>query len=60
MIGKPALEDLEIVVPNLDVQKKIIEIYQLSINEQKLMNALAKKKEVLTDAILMNLAMNTQ
>jgi len=42
------------------VQKKIIEIYQLSINEQKLMNALAKKKEVLTDAILMNLAMNTQ
>lgn len=60
MIGKPALEDLEIVVPSLDVQKKIIEIYQLSINEQKLMNALAKKKEVLTDALLMNLAMNTQ
>ena len=60
MIGKPALEDLEIVVPSLDVQKKIIEIYQLSINEQKLMNALAKKKEVLTDAILMNLAMHTQ
>ncbi|MGO2320271.1 MAG: restriction endonuclease subunit S [Vibrio toranzoniae] len=60
MIGKPALEELEIVVPSLDVQKKIIEIYQLSINEQKLMNALAKKKEVLTDAILMNLAVNTQ
>jgi hypothetical protein len=60
MIGKPSLEDLEIVVPSLDVQKKIIAIYQLSINEQKLMNALAKKKEVLTDAVLMNLAMNTQ
>ena len=60
MIGKPALEDLEIVVPSLDVQKKIIAIYQLSINEQKLMSSLAKKKEVLTDAILMNLAMNTQ
>ncbi|WP_417228433.1 restriction endonuclease subunit S [Amphritea sp.] len=60
MIGKPAIEDLEVVVPSLDVQQKIIEIYQLSINEQKLMNALAKKKEVLIDAILMNLAMNTQ
>lgn len=60
MIGKPALEELEIVVPSLDVQKKIIEVYQLSINEQKLMNALAKKKEVLTDAVLMNLVMNTQ
>jgi hypothetical protein len=60
MIGKPALEELEIVVPSLDVQNKIIEVYQLSINEQKLMNALAKKKEVLTDAVLMNLAMNTQ
>lgn len=60
MIGKPAIEDLEVIIPSLDVQQKIIEIYQLSINEQKLMNALAKKKEVLTDAILMNLAMNTQ
>lgn len=60
MIGKPALEDLEIVVPDLDVQQKIIKIYQLSINEQKLMNVLAKKKAVLTDAILMSLATNTQ
>ena len=60
MIGKPSLEDLEIVVPSLDVQKKIIVIYQLSIIEQKQMNALAKNKEVLTDAVLMNLAMNTQ
>ncbi|HIF9160817.1 TPA: restriction endonuclease subunit S [Photobacterium damselae] len=59
MIGKPALEDLEIVLPSLDVQKKIIEIYQLSINEQKLMNALAKKKRTFTESILMNLAMDT-
>lgn len=60
MIGKLAIEDLEVIVPSLDVQQKVIEIYQLSINEQKLMSELAKKKEVLTDAILMNLAMNTQ
>lgn len=60
MIGKSAIEELEVVVPSLDVQQKIIEIYQLSINEQKLTKALLKKKEVLTDATLMNLAMNTQ
>lgn len=60
MIGISAIEDLEVVVPSIDVQQKIIEIHQLSIDEQKLMNALAKKKEVLTDAILMHLAMNTQ
>ncbi|WP_265735815.1 restriction endonuclease subunit S [Acinetobacter sp. AM] len=60
MIGISAIEDLEVVVPSLDVQQKIIKIYQLSIDEQKLMNALAKKKEVLTGAILMHLAMNTQ
>ncbi|WP_180159991.1 restriction endonuclease subunit S [Acinetobacter sp. YH12054] len=59
MIGKPAVEELEVIVPSLNVQQKIIEIYQLSINEQKLIKALAKKKEVLIDAILMNLAMNT-
>jgi len=60
MIGISALEELEVVVPSLDIQQKIIKIYQLSIDEQKLMNTLAKKKEVLTDAILMHLAMNTQ
>lgn len=60
MIGISALEELEVVVPSLDIQQKIIKIYQLSIDEQKLMNALAKKKEVLTDAILMHLATNTQ
>ena len=60
MIGISAIEELEVVVPSLDMQQKIIEIYQLSINEQKLMKALVKKKEVLIDATLMNLAMNTQ
>lgn len=58
MIGKPVIEDLEVVVPSLDVQQKIIEIYQLSINEQKLMDALTKKKQTLTEAVLMNLAMD--
>lgn len=60
MIGKPVLEDLKILIPGLEVQQQIVELYQLSVNEQKLMSALAKKKEVLTNAILMNLAVSTQ
>lgn len=59
MIGKPAVEELEVIIPSLNLQQKIIEIYQLSTDEQKLIKALAKKKEVLIDAILMDLAMNT-
>lgn len=59
MIGKPVIEELEVVVPDLGVQQKIIEIYQLSVSEQKLMDALTRKKQALTEAILMNLAMGT-
>lgn len=59
MIGKPVLEDLEIVLPSLEVQHKIITINRLSIDEKKIMNTLAEKKGVLTEAILMKLATNT-
>ncbi|AWX98941.1 restriction endonuclease subunit S [Marinomonas primoryensis] len=60
IIGKPALEDLEIVLPSLKVQQKIITINRLSIDERKIMNTLAEKKGVLTEAILMKLATDIQ
>ncbi|EPJ44183.1 MAG: hypothetical protein OFPII_36300 [Osedax symbiont Rs1] len=60
MIGKPVLEELEVILPKLEVQQKIITINRLSIDEQKIMNELTEKKGVLTEAILMKLAMNTQ
>jgi len=60
IIGKPALEELEIEIPNIAVQKKIIALNGLSIGEQKLMKALAEKKGLLIEGILMQLASNTQ
>ncbi|WP_350635833.1 restriction endonuclease subunit S [Pseudoalteromonas sp. GW168-MNA-CIBAN-0100] len=60
MIGKPALEDLDIIFPSLEVQEKIITINRLSIKEQEIMNKLTEKKGVLTEAILMKLATEIQ
>jgi restriction endonuclease S subunit len=59
MIGKPALQDLELVLPSLEIQKKIIALSALSLNEQKLMKALSEKKGLLINGILMQLAENT-
>lgn len=56
MIGKPALEELEVVLPGLEIQQKIIALNGLSVDEQKIMKALADKKAVLMDGILMQLA----
>ena len=60
MIGKPVIEELEVALPSLEVQKKIIALNGLSIDEQKLMKALAEKKGLLMEGILMQLASNTQ
>ncbi|PID29734.1 MAG: hypothetical protein CR982_02075 [Candidatus Cloacimonadota bacterium] len=45
MISKQAIEELEVVVPTLEKQKKIVELFKLSIHEQNLLYTLAKKKE---------------
>tara|TARA_R110000868_G_scaffold144960_4_gene364498 strand:+ start:12632 stop:13240 length:609 start_codon:yes stop_codon:yes gene_type:complete len=60
MIGKPALEELEVVLPSLDIQKKIIALHDLSINEQTLTKALAKNKALFIEGMLMQLASKTQ
>jgi restriction endonuclease S subunit len=60
MIGKPAIEEIEVVLPSLEIQKRIIELNELSMDEQKIMKILAEKKGVLIEGILMQLASNTQ
>jgi len=59
MIGKPVLEELEVVLPNLATQKQIVDLDQLSINEQKIMKELSEKKKLLVAGILMRLASKT-
>ena len=60
MIGKPALEDLEIILPSLEIQNKIIMLDRLSLDEQRLIKNIAEKNRQLMEGILIQLALNTQ
>ena len=56
VIGKSALDDLQVPLPPLETQKQIVALADLSNKEQKLMRELAKKKEKLVNGIQMRLA----
>ena len=56
MTGKSVLEDLEIVLPSIEIQKQIVTLEQLSSQEQHLMSILRNKKRQLMNKILIELA----
>ena len=56
VIGKSALDDLQVPLPPLETQKRIVALADLSNKEQKLMRELAAKKEKLVNGIQMRLA----
>ena len=52
MIPMAALEDLEIAVPDLQTQKRIVELDALARQEGRLLRQLAARRETLVSAIL--------
>lgn len=56
MISKQAVEQLEIEIPPLDVQQKIVGLHRLSQKEQTLLERLQIKKAELVQGILMQVA----
>ncbi len=56
MISKQAIEDLEVSLPSLEQQKKIVELALLSAREQIILNTLAEKRKQYIGAILMQFA----
>ncbi len=56
MISKQAIEELEVVLPTLEKQKKILELATLSVREQTLLHTLADKREKYISAVLMQFA----
>lgn len=56
VICKSALDDLQVPLPPLETQKRIVALADLSNKEQKLMRELAEKKEKLVNGIQMRLA----
>ncbi len=56
VIGKSALNELQVPLPDLATQERIVALADLSNKEQKLMRELAEKKEKLVNGIQMRWA----
>ena len=60
LIGKSTLDALEVPLPSLETQERIVALAHLSDQEQKMMRALAKKKEQFVNGIQMRLATESE
>ncbi len=60
MIGKSALDALEIPLPDLEIQEQIVTLADLLNKEQRLMKNLAEQKEKLVKTIQMRLATESE
>jgi restriction endonuclease S subunit len=56
MISKQAVEEMEVPVPPIEMQKIIVEFAGLAAMEQDLLRRLAEKRKQFVDAVLMELA----
>lgn len=54
LVTKDTLEDMPIKLLDIELQKKIVYIYQLSLKEQDLLEQLKEKRKKLIDVILLN------
>lgn len=57
MISKQAIEDLEVVLPDLETQKRVVELAALSGREQALLDTLGNKRKQYIEAVLMQFSM---
>ena len=60
MIGKSVVDDLEVIVPSIELQQHIVKLEKLSSQEQRLMNKLSIKKRLLMNKVLIDLAATIQ
>jgi len=54
LIHKPALENLEIIIPNQETQRLIVELSCLQKREKEILEAIAEKRMQITNQILIN------
>lgn len=54
LIHKPTLENLEIVIPDKDRQRLIVELSSLQKQEKKILETIAEKRMQITNQILIN------
>jgi restriction endonuclease S subunit len=58
MISKRAVEEMEIAVPPLERQNKIVELAELAATEQQLLRKLAEKRSYYMERLLMRFALD--
>jgi len=54
LIHKPTLENLEIIIPDIEKQCKIVELSSLQKREKEILEAIAEKRMQVTNQILIN------
>lgn len=54
LIHKPTLENLEIIVPDQETQRMIVELSSLQKREKEILGAIAEKRMQITNQILIN------
>lgn len=54
LIHKPTLENLEIIVPDQDTQRRIVELSSLQKREKEILETIAEKRMQITNQILIN------
>lgn len=54
LIRKPTLENIEIIIPERETQKKIVELSILQKREEQILKEIAEKRVQITNQILMN------
>ena len=54
LIHKQVVEDFEIPVPDLETQQCIVELARLQVKEKELYQAIAEKRQLITNQLIMN------
>ena len=54
LIHKPTLENLEIIIPDHETQRRIVELSSLQKREKEILEAIAEKRMQITNQILIN------
>ena len=54
LLHKQAVEDIEIPIPDLETQQRIVEFAQLQTREKELYKAIAEKRQLINNQLIMN------
>ena len=54
LIHKQVVEDFEIPVPDLETQQRIVELAKLQVKEKELYQAIAEKRQLITNQLILN------